>query len=913
MKLGAYILVAILAMGVSTLRFLLMRKQFEQTVGNVKQARVTEKRREEVDMLLCAMLPSSALDRMLEGERISDWSPSASVLFSDMAGFTAWSSTRTAASVATMLNTLCVQFDSVAAEMGVEKVKTIGDAYWAVVGLPEENLDHAIVMVRFAFIMHAVVERETRGVADWADVRLRIGVNSGPVSAAVFGTTRLTYEVFGQTCDIAALCEQSGVPLRVCIGPETAHLLPESVETEPHVTVNPPPSTMTPAHMRHYADDEELSLRLVKPSAFMQDHIAQMLGNAADPTADNTGTGTDTASQRSGLSRVESASQGQGTGRRPPRSARRNADGVTPPNSVLSPAGSALSAVASRKSNHNRAEQHARQKRQREQFMQQRASRRDALAAQEETLEELEDRFSRRAHNWCLFGFADADVEKQFQQYVLGVGYPLRRYTRAWVAIFVLYQIAIAGGQAAEYPWYCALMMSVSALICIGLAAATVAEPEACVVPAKLDPVLLIAAWFLDVVGCALIPNSLVGNNPAYIYVVFALVLSFGTTSLPSFVIFLANLTVAQVCMVFTWSSLSFTSDAQFLILCSVLGGIAAVIAEKLYRKAFLEQRVREYNVAEQQRREQEQRVLLESIVPTHVIPALQQWMLTGMRLKDTVRQAYPLAAVGFIKLLPPPSSSPSAFASSTRKLLAVTPGATDVVGTVVEEGGDSPPASPASPVSDASTLWVYEAHLTVDRVLAYFPSFDKIKTIGDCVMIAGDFRPPPAEADAANGTGAVALQARPPTAGAIDRAAHDMLCAVAFMLHPPASAPWDPLSLKAGFNTGDVLGTVQGTSRLAFDVFGDCVNVASRTCSTLTTGRYVGVTDAFYAAFKNGHQGALAQRDGVTFAAAPEFTDVIGREAKGKGVIEVREVTGGLDIDPSSLKVAPKLGDSYH
>jgi adenylate cyclase len=146
---------------------------------------------------------------------------------------------------------------------------------------------------------------------------------------------------------------------------------------------------------------------------------------------------------------------------------------------------------------------------------------------------------------------------------------------------------------------------------------------------------------------------------------------------------------------------------------------------------------------------------------------------------------------------------------------------------------------------------WMMDAHLRVDEVLARFSEFDKVKTIGDIVMIGGCF----------DGSATV-----PATCTAMLQALWSL-----------KDACKDICRLKSGFHVGEVMGVVLGTSRLCFDVFGDCVNTASRVYSTMPTGRYTGCTEAFYEKAKEA--GSLQY----------EFTETQEVFAKGKGNIPVR------------------------
>lgn len=126
----------------------------------------------------------------LKSAPIAELFPETTVMFADIAGFTAWSSVRDPTQVFTLLETLYGAFDTIARRRGVFKVETIGDSYVAVCGLPEPRADHAVVMARFARDCREKMIELTRKLEkslgpDTGDLKLRFGLNSGPVTAGV--------------------------------------------------------------------------------------------------------------------------------------------------------------------------------------------------------------------------------------------------------------------------------------------------------------------------------------------------------------------------------------------------------------------------------------------------------------------------------------------------------------------------------------------------------------------------------------------------------------------------------------------------------------------------------------------------------------------------------------------------------
>ena len=129
-----------------------LTQNFNEMVVNLRtQRRVIEQQNSENAKLLLNILPEPIAERLKSGEpQIADAFPSASVIFTDLVGFTTWSQGRPPMEVLSMLDELFGSFDEFATTLGVEKIKTIGDAYMAVCGLPTPNEDHAKVMAKLA-------------------------------------------------------------------------------------------------------------------------------------------------------------------------------------------------------------------------------------------------------------------------------------------------------------------------------------------------------------------------------------------------------------------------------------------------------------------------------------------------------------------------------------------------------------------------------------------------------------------------------------------------------------------------------------------------------------------------------------------------------------------------------------------
>ena len=167
--------------------------------------------------LLRNVLPSKIVDRLTArpGRPLADSFPEISVLFTDLQGFVPIAKALGARRTVAMLNHLVRAFDALADKHGVEKVKTIGDAYMAVAGAPEPAADHVQRMARFALDLRIALEETAQKYH--APLKMRIGIASGPVMAGVIGTRRFSYDVWGDAVNLAARLESSGEAGRIHI------------------------------------------------------------------------------------------------------------------------------------------------------------------------------------------------------------------------------------------------------------------------------------------------------------------------------------------------------------------------------------------------------------------------------------------------------------------------------------------------------------------------------------------------------------------------------------------------------------------------------------------------------------------------------------------------------------------------
>ncbi len=185
-----------------------------------------EAEKEKSDRLLQNILPLEAIRRLGQGETvIADSIDCATVVFSDLVGFTPASAEMSAGELVRTLNDLYSAFDEAAQRNGVEKIKTIGDAYLAASGLTGDQPDHAAIAADFALeIRDILLASHVEGLQPW---RMRIGLHSGPLTAGVIGKHKFAYDIWGDTVNIASRIQSVCPPNEVLASADTADLLPE--------------------------------------------------------------------------------------------------------------------------------------------------------------------------------------------------------------------------------------------------------------------------------------------------------------------------------------------------------------------------------------------------------------------------------------------------------------------------------------------------------------------------------------------------------------------------------------------------------------------------------------------------------------------------------------------------------------
>lgn len=188
--------------------------------------------RRRSDALLLNILPQSIITRMRRGEMsIADRFTEATILFCDLVGFTVISQDLPADRTVDFLGQIFSIFDRLAAEHGVEKIKTIGDAYMAAAGIPDPQPDHALRVAELAPRMLDAVQ--AIGKATKLELQARIGIHTGAVVAGVIGTHKFIYDVWGDTVNTASRMESYSLPGRIHVSAATRLALGNRFKFEP--------------------------------------------------------------------------------------------------------------------------------------------------------------------------------------------------------------------------------------------------------------------------------------------------------------------------------------------------------------------------------------------------------------------------------------------------------------------------------------------------------------------------------------------------------------------------------------------------------------------------------------------------------------------------------------------------------
>jgi adenylate cyclase len=208
-----------------------LEQRVETRTLELKQAR------DETNRLLLNILPAQVADRLKNGNvGVADSFNEVTILFADLCDFTQLAAVRSPQTIVGLLNTVFSEFDEVAADLGLEKIKTIGDSYLVAAGLPQRCDDHAERVARFALRLHAAAARA--GQSWGCDIKLRIGMHSGPVVAGVIGKHKFSYDIWGDAVNLASRMESSGEPGRIQVSAHSHALLHDKFVLEPRGSID---------------------------------------------------------------------------------------------------------------------------------------------------------------------------------------------------------------------------------------------------------------------------------------------------------------------------------------------------------------------------------------------------------------------------------------------------------------------------------------------------------------------------------------------------------------------------------------------------------------------------------------------------------------------------------------------------
>lgn len=208
---------ALISLLIGFLRIRLTDQLHESKLQVIKASTELEKVNEflryekaRAESLLLNILPRPIADRLQRRhEVIADYHGEVSVMFADIVGFTKIAADRSPTDIVHILNKLFTTFDQLASQHGIEKIKTIGDAYMAASGVPMPRPDHAQALGTMALQMIQVVDEFSK--ANQIDISIRIGLNAGPIVAGVIGTQKFIYDLWGDTVNIASRMESHGI------------------------------------------------------------------------------------------------------------------------------------------------------------------------------------------------------------------------------------------------------------------------------------------------------------------------------------------------------------------------------------------------------------------------------------------------------------------------------------------------------------------------------------------------------------------------------------------------------------------------------------------------------------------------------------------------------------------------------
>lgn len=209
--------------------------------------------REKSDRLLRNILPDPIAERMRNGElNIADSHSDVTILVADLVGFTALTAAIDPVEIVNLLNEIFSAFDFLAEKRDLEKIKIIGDAYMVAGGIHSHHADHADAIADLALNFQKQVDRVNEHYN--TSIRIRIGINTGPLVAGVIGRKTFAYDVWGETVNTACRLESTGQPGRIQVAESTYQRLKDKFKFEPQHTIDAKGHGSLPAYWLVPAD-----------------------------------------------------------------------------------------------------------------------------------------------------------------------------------------------------------------------------------------------------------------------------------------------------------------------------------------------------------------------------------------------------------------------------------------------------------------------------------------------------------------------------------------------------------------------------------------------------------------------------------------------------------------------------------
>ena len=190
--------------------------ELDQTLAELRESRaaITEAKVKSEELLL-NILPAAIAEELKQHGKVTPRHHDAvTILFADFKAFTRLAETMEPAALIQLLDEYFTKFDELAVAHGIEKLKTIGDAYMCVGGLPETNRTHPVDACIMGLAMQAFVDRmkRQRDKFHLPSLELRVGVHTGPVMSGIVGKRKFTYDIWGDAVNIASRLEANGTP-----------------------------------------------------------------------------------------------------------------------------------------------------------------------------------------------------------------------------------------------------------------------------------------------------------------------------------------------------------------------------------------------------------------------------------------------------------------------------------------------------------------------------------------------------------------------------------------------------------------------------------------------------------------------------------------------------------------------------